>query len=328
MKILHVCNWVGGITTRNVAELKKHSRHSHELVVRIDHCYDMATEPAHLSERNTTKDMVVGLAEEADALHFHAVGYDGTPELPETIHGIDWSAFRGKKPFILHGMCSDLQPDGETFTLRHGARFAVRNLDHYDALMGPHLSCKRSYQDRLEYVPDMVPIHDWLYTPASGYKLNLAATFKEPNVASACLRENLNLNFFRTPTRLTDQLDWRRRFCRAAFDNSTDGHWGLFGVESLSQGVPCVAYTHPINLECWLVLGVPSPPFVVCRYGGADVPKLLRWIFDLPEEDWKCFSAACRKWVETCYDSKLLVRRWDATYDELLGKSDRLLDAA
>src|SRR5690242_13278940 len=210
MRVLHLCNWCSGITTRNVSALKAHSAHYHELVTRVLHPYDMAVEPTHLTERDTTRDMVIGLAEEADILHFHAVGFDGTIGLPETIHGIDWSRFLGKKLFILHGMCSDLQPDGETFILRHGERFAVRNLNRYDTLMGPHLSCKKSYEERLHYVPDIVPIWDWLYMPpARRPSEKTAATFKEPHIVSHCRAKGLDVRFFPTPTKLTLQLEWR-----------------------------------------------------------------------------------------------------------------------
>lgn len=314
MKILHICNWVGGITTRNVAALKQYSRHAHELVVRMDHCYDMATEPAHLTEKNTTREMVLRLADEADALHFHAVGYDGTEALPETLHGIDWSALRGKKPFFLHGMVSDLLSDG-TWTKRHGARFEVRHLDHYAALFGPHLSCKKTYQSRLEYVPDMIPIREWLYTPCAVAKHNVAATFKNPEVVAECERQNLALRFLPTPTKLTDQLDWRRRACKATFDNATDGHWGLFGIESLAQGVPCIAHTDKTNRECWTLVGAPEPPFFSCEYGGADVPHLLREIFAADESLWKNWSVIARHWIDRFYNPRLLVRRWDAVYD-------------
>lgn len=321
MKILHVCNWVGGITTRNVAALKRYSRHSHELVVRIDHCYDMATETAHLTEKNTTREIVDGLADEADALHFHAVGYAGSEELRETIHGIDWSRYLGKKLFVLHGMVSYLGDDGN-FTRSDGwsntmAQFDPGDLSRYDALMGPHLSCKISYDKRLEYVPDIVPIHDWLYTPLATEKQNVAATFKDPDVAHACAAAGVMLRMFATPTKLTEQLAWRRANCKATFDNSRDGHWGLFGIESLSQGVPCVAYTHDVNRECWSVLGVPEPPFHLCEYKGADAPALLAKIMSMSTVEWNEESERARGWIEKCYAPELLVKRWDDVYDRI-----------
>lgn len=322
MKILHVANWVGGITHNNVVALKQHSRHSHELVARIDHCYDLATEPTHLTEKNTTKELVLGLAEEADVLHFHAVGYDGSEELREKIHGIDWSQFLGKKLFVLHAMCSYLHDDGETYTFHHQravgpTRFHIENLNKYDALLGPHLSCKRSYEERLEYVPDIVPIYDWLYTPHCGTKQPVAATFKEAVMVYACRDIGINLVLMSTPTKLTEQLAWRRRNCRATVDNTTDGHWGLFGIESLAHGIPCVAYTHPVNMKCWDVLGVHEPPFSPCRYGGIDAPEILKKIFNLPVCDWLELSKLCRQWVEQCYTPKLLVKRWDEVYDSI-----------
>lgn len=314
MRILHVCNWCSGITARNVAALKQHSQHQHELVTRLIHPYDMATEPVHLTEQDTTREMVLQLADEADALHFHAVGYDGSAGLPETIHGIDWSMFLGKKKFFFHGMVSDLLPDGR-WEKRHGERFEVKHLGHYDALFGPHLSCKHTYEGRLYYVPDIIPIHDWLYTPAQiRPRQRVAVTFKDREIAWRCQREGLELLLLPTPTKLTHQLDYRRRVCRATFDNSTDGHWGLFGIESLAQGIPSIAYTAPENYGCWTTLTVPKPPFIECAYGGADVPELLRTIFDMPPLEWEALSEKCRRWVELYYSPRNLVRRWDAIY--------------
>ncbi len=208
MKILHVCNWASGITTRNVTGLKAHSINSHELVTRIIHPYDMALEPTWLTEANTTKEIVLQLAEEADVLHFHATGYSGTSRMPETIHGINWGDFHGKKPFIASGMCSCLE-DGH-FILGQGMQelFGLPQMDKYTGLVGPHLSCKISYQDRLLYAPDIVPIYDWLYTPLSGVKQKIACTFKEPHLVKECAgRETVILRVLPTPTKLTTQLD-------------------------------------------------------------------------------------------------------------------------
>lgn len=319
MKILHVCNWCSGITTNNVDALKAHSKHSHELVTRITHPYDMALDPAWLTEANTDKDQVLALAEEADVLHFHVTGYKGTKGLPQTIHGIDWSVFLGKKPFIAHGMCSYLV--NGNFALVPGTEdmFSIPDMDQYTALMGPHLSCKKSYEERLHYVPDILPINDWLYTPLRTAPKKLACTFKEPQlVAHLEGIHSITVRMLRTPTKLPEQLAWRRQNCRVTFDNSRDGHWGLFGIESLSQGIPCAVYTHPMNRECWRVLGVPDPPFEEIKYGGSDLAPALSRILGMSEDHWGSTSRECRKWVEDYYNPKRLVWRWDEVYGEIL----------
>lgn len=318
MKILHVANWCSGITTRNVNALKAYSRHSHEFVARIIHPYDMACEPTHLTERDTTKEMVLQLAEEADALHFHAVGYAGSVGMPETIHGIDWSQFLGKKKFIFHGMCADLAGHNAAFTPTAGSRFLVPNLEKYDALMGPHWSCKSSYQERLHVVPDIVPIHDWLYTPQPGIKKRIACSFKDPWVAVDCANKGIPFRQFPCPTKLTEQLAWRRANCKVTFNGSINGAWGLFALESLSQGIPSVCYIHDEMRRVWTeTLRVPPPPFIECGYGGEDAPELLRKVMDMPEDEWQELSFDCRAWMESFYGPEFLVFYWDQVYREI-----------
>ncbi len=318
MRILHVTNWCSGIAERNVRALKQWSAHQHELVTRIAHPYGdrIAYEAPTYTEATTTRETVLGMAEEADALHFHCVGYDGTAELPETIHGIDWGAFRGKKRFVLTGHCSMLSPERQ-WILPCGERFRVRNLHHYDAIFGPHLSCRRTYDRRLEYAPDIIPIHDWLYRPSGDFPPAAACSFKGGERADDCWRAGIRFDVFPTPTPMPQQLARRRREFRVTLDNFTDGHWGLFGMESLSQGIPCATYIHPMNLECFDILKAPLPPFLRLKFGGEDLPERFKEVLAMPEADWRALSAQCREWIEQHYDPERLVWRWDALYDAL-----------
>lgn len=317
MNILHVGNWCSGVHARNVRSLKQWSKHQHEFVARCQHPYDLGYEAADYTRSNTTRELVLRLAEEADALEFHAVGYDGTAELPETIHGIDWARFRGKKRLILHGTCSMLAPDGSWFK-PCGRKFDVRNLDHYDLLLGPALSCKFTYDQRLEYVPDIIPINDWLYTPQRGEKPERACSFKGWERAEELQFAGIDFELLKTPTKMPIQLDYRRRNFKATLDNFTDGHWGLFGLESLSQGIPCCVYTHPMNRECWdLIKAKEPPPFVEIEYGGKDLAAKLRWLLAMRHDEWEGWSQMCRRWIERFYDPEILVWRWDSVYDSI-----------
>lgn len=303
--------------------LKQHSQHSHELVTRIIHPYDMACEPTHLTERDTTKEMVLQLAEEADVLHFHAVGSTGSVGHPETIHGIDWEPILSRKISIFHGMIADLQSDMKTFILRHGSLFDVPNREKYTALMGPHFSCKKTYGEHLKVVPDIVPIYDWLYTPQPGSKQPIAATFKDLHVVEACQKAGVDLRYLVTPTKLTEQLAWRRATCRVTFNGSVDGAWGLFALESMAQGIPTVAYTNPLNEQIWKEIDVPPPPIIACEYGGADVPETLRRVMNMPEDEWQHMAGASRWWMETYYRPRQIVGRWDDMYNQIFAEAGR-----
>lgn len=319
MKILHVANWCAGITTRNVNALKQWSKHQHELVARIAHPYGerIAYEAPTYTEATTSRETVLAMAHEADALHFHAVGYDGTAELPETIHGINWKEFRGKKRFILTGHCSMLAADGRAWTLPCGGKFRVKNLHHYDALFGPHLSCRETYEARLEYAPDIIPIYDWLYRPLEKFPAPRACSFKGGDKQTECLQAGIDFDVFPTPTPMPDQLARRRKNYRVTLDNFTDGHWGLFGMESLAQGVPSATFIHSLNEECFALIKATPPPFVRCAFGGADLAEKFLQILAMPESEWRELSILCRWWMERYYDPERLVWRWDELYDRL-----------
>ncbi len=317
MKILHICNWAAGITTRNVNALKQWSRYRHELVARIAHPYPIHYEAPTYTEATTTRETVLGMIEEADALHFHAVGYDGTAELPETVHGINFAQWLGKKRFIFTGMCSMLAPDGETWTIPCGEKFRVRNLDRYDLIMGPHLSCKHTYAERLEYAPDIIPIHDWLYTPSGVFPPARVCSFKGGEVKGALWQAGIEFYQYPTPTAMSLHLAQRRKLYRATLDNFTDGHWGLFGMESLAQGIPSLAYIHPVNMECFDILKAPIAPFLSVHFGGRKLAATLSGVLNWPEEAWREFSVHCREWMEAHYDPERLVWRWDDLYGRL-----------
>ena len=317
MKVLHLANWVSGVTSRNVNALKQYSRHSHEFIARIEHVYNIGYEPPCYTEATTTREVVLALAEEADVLHFAAVGFDGTPELPETIHGIDWSEFLGRKRFVLSGMCSMLAPDGKTWFKPCGDKFTVRNLNKYDLLVGPHLSCKKTYAERLEYVPDIIPIDDWLYTPAPGPKPPVVCSFKGWESAEELKQAGIDFRILPTPTKMAEQLDLRRNRVKATLDNFNDGHWGLFGMESLSQGIPSATYIHPMNRECFEILGIPQPPFLEVGHGGTGLVETLRRVLEMPEDVYAPLRRECRDWIERYYNPKALVRRWDSVYETI-----------
>jgi len=269
------------------------------------------------TEASTTREIVLAMAEEADALHFDAVGYDGTTELRETIHGIDWSQFLGKKRFVLTGHCSMLAPDGLSWMKPCGRKFDVDNIDKYDLLMGPALSCRKTYSWRLEYAPDIVPIFDWLYTPFAGEKPRRACSFKCGERVYELRQRGIDFVQIPCPTKMPIQMAWRRKEVRASADNYTDGHWGLFGIESLSQGIPCAAYTHPMNRECWSLIDAPPPPFIPLEFGGADLAEKMEALLVMPEAEWSAISGASRAWVERFYDPERLVWRWDRLYDKI-----------
>jgi hypothetical protein len=93
-----------------------------------------------------------------------------------------------------------------------------------------------------------------------------------------------------------------------------------FGLESLSQGIPCVTYAHAVNMKCWDLLNVPPPPFFWCKYGGEDVPEILSRIFKMPRDEWQCYSKVARDWMETHYAPRKIVGRWDGVYDRIENK--------
>ena len=78
--IFHVCNWFDPAAdlVRCVAELKKHSRHQHELVVADPHIgqHFFAYQLAELMKWNTDPDLIEYLFDWCDGVLYHHKGWE------------------------------------------------------------------------------------------------------------------------------------------------------------------------------------------------------------------------------------------------------------
>lgn len=317
MRILHIANGDVGPAAASVAALKQWSQHSHELVAKWATGY---TQP-QLLEANTTPETVLELANQADVLHFHGIGSRGTLGNPCTIHDIDWQEYRASKRFVFHGNVSMLAPDG-SYIMPGGDRFRVSGLDEYDLLLGSYPSCAQAYDAPLmEYVPDILPVNDWLLAPLPGWTIGK----KDNAVCTARIRKRckelqaagLPISYL-DPTMLPSEiLRARRNEYAAALDNYSDGHWTPFGLESLAQGVPCAVHVSETDAAAFKILGATPAPFIQLEYGGADLQQKMMSFLTEGEGEQERLAELGRSWIAKFYDPEKLSWLWDTAYTKL-----------
>lgn len=318
-KVLHVANGEAGPATATVQGLKQWSHHRHEFVSKGVDGYSVPT----LTEQNTEPVTVLELAETADIIHFHGAGMQGTQANPQTIHGIDWRPLCEGKKTIFHGTVSMMTPT-RTYILPGKDRHAVADLDAYDVLLGSYPSCALSYgAGRMQYVPDIIAVHDWLLSPLPGWlasqKPKQLCTSRIKAAARKLLASGFPLHYVDPAAfRPSEYLRSRRNDFAAALDNYSDGHWTTFGLECLAQGVPCGVYISPENESAFELLGADEPaPFIRLDYGGQNLQDMLQLILDMPDAELDGLSHYGTYWMREYYDAEKLVGRWDDVYTAL-----------
>jgi hypothetical protein len=116
----------------------------------------------------------------------------------------------------------------------------------------------------------------------------------------------------------TQVMTTRRKMATITIDNVDEGHYGLAGTESLAQGIPSIAWNHPITLQDQLehmAPGVGSPFMEVNSLRNAVHTAKLNDELLLENRH------AARNWIERFYNSKYLVERyWEPFCDELVKK--------
>lgn len=315
LNVLHIANLTAGPAAMSVSALKQWSKHRHELVARTANGLEYST--PSITEYTATPDFVRSMVEQADVLHFHGVGFNGSLGDRQTIHGIDFAEYRGAKKFIFHGYLSMLRPDG-SWALPGGDRYAVSDLPEYDMLAGSHPSCEQAYaMPQMRTLPDILPIFDWLLSPVKHGKPRRACSYYGRKHQRALTATGVDLEVLQFGSVAPILLDYVRHAFSAALDNYSDGHWSTFGIVALALGLPCLAFVHPVNWSFFDTIKADRAPFVETEYGGATVADSLKRILSLPDEELQAIAGYGRAWIERFYDPERLTWVWDDAYDSL-----------
>jgi len=108
----------------------------------------------------------------------------------------------------------------------------------------------------------------------------------------------------------------RRKWATVSIDNVSEGHYGLAGTESLSQGIPAIVWNHPTTIEQLSMIGGKNP-FIQATSFTEAAAHAITWAKEknMAEE----YGMECRAWVEQYYHSKKLIEKfWDPFVEDLL----------
>lgn len=311
--ILHLAPWFdpSGDVTRSVAELNKFSKHHHDVVVRWMHP-DRATfkfpEPLHQSP---TLAVVRERMDWADAIIYHLVGKDceaGYKLQPGSNKPI---AFRN----------ANVLWNGERFCC---SQEFFDNPVKYKAIGSCHMGARDFMGEDCAFLPALIPINDELYTPDWTWRNPCVAYTKRTKEITGELSSD-----YRWIRRLDlsgqswqSVMHMRRTQATVCIDAITgEGHYGLFGTESLAQGIPCVAHLERRTLEQLADLTDAGPVrgSFYCPFISADA--LRRAVLLASEWAWvrEEYGDRARRWIEQYYNSQRLVERyWDPFMERLL----------
>lgn len=306
--ILHVAGWFdpSGDVTRSVKELNKHSKHQHEALVKWKH--PMADilqfpEPEGQSRDNAYVNERFAWA---DAIIYHLVGWD---------HPLGYMMREcNRKPVAFRNANVMYDHSRERFYCFQEF-FANPGDSAYRMVGSCHMGAQHFMGPRVRFLPALMDIWDTLYMPAQHKKTPAVAFIKDHDILS---EEILKLTGegllpLRNLPHSTVMIA-RKRLATIAIDNLSEGHYGLAGTEALAQGIPTIAWNHPITLA-QLDGMAGSSPFLPAKNAKEAAALAVRY-----RDNAQLNSA--RKWIENYYDSKVLIAKyWEPFVDELITQS-------
>jgi len=347
-KILHVVNFFdpAGDVVRCIAELKKFSRHQHELIVRDTHehqeiygypeaalmRWNTEMDPANgklepprelrgrarrkwiveareRPKRPTEPGLYESLAEWADAFLFHFVGWEG-----------GWWPAEGK-PRAFRNVNIYWGQTEDRFWSDPG--YNAKSLDGYRLVSSSHVGAMDFLPAEIfRWLPDLIPIYDPLYLPdyrprpACVSYIKHGDDFDAADFGVGTAKQRLDKTFH--PIVL-----WKRRTeATVVVDNLCDGHYGLAGCEAMAQGWPFVVFNHEKTLAGLRDLAPLLPPVENCGPSIYQAIEAAKRLLATSENEMLDRRRAMRDWAETYYaPQRLIAKFWDPFCDELTGAS-------
>lgn len=282
--ILHVCGTFdpAGDVFRCVEELKKVSVHKHSLVVRLPHPFkDSMKLP---SPEAFFLEYPEHLVDAADAVICH---FSDWPE--------DWPwpkkpmAFRNlniRYEALIDKFWSEAQ-----FNTTHPWKYSLISASH----VGAHDFLTAS---DFKWLPDLLPIFSKEYAPRYVERGNCVSYIKHAEELDRadfgiCTKQNLS---YKPHAEIMRQ---RKFHARVVVDNWSDGHWGLAGHESISLGLPTVAFLHHKTLTA------------LSDFCGGDVTAFVPFIQVSNMNEAVAAAREVLSWSDECYlKARLIIRSW------------------
>lgn len=315
-RILHVAGWFdpSGDVTRSVAELNRYSAYEHTALVKWHHPEAKVMqfpEPEHQSPIPGTVSM---LFESADAIIYHLVGWNCPAGY--NYRSLKPTAFRNANVlFDRSRVDSCMKP---FYCMQE---FFANPMDPvYDMMGSCHMAARDFMGEQTAFLPALMPIYDKLYTPDWSDRDEPRNTgvmyIKHADQLQERFTAEGTPSFRMDGMAHAEVMELRRSVATITIDNVTEGHYGLAGTESLSQGIPAIAFNHRRTLEQLedIAPGVGSP-FIeadsvrnAVKAAHTYTPLMVR-------------RHGARNWIETYYNSQRLTERyWDPFVEKLLRK--------
>lgn len=304
--ILHVCNSFDPAEDimRCVAELKKHSRYEHELIVAELHPgqRQIGFQPAALMKWNTHPCLVDHLFEWADAVLYQYAGWEDGWHQP-------------RKPQAYRNMAIYYERKRGRFW--SPPEYNCKSIDRYKLLASSHVGAA-DFLPGCRFLPDLIPIWDALYTPDFSERPHCVSYIKHSHKLNRVDLGSVQKQSLRG--KFHPVVLWKRKTeSTVVIDNVCDGHYGLAGCEALSLGLPCIVYLHDKTKRGLEHLAPGTNPFIEVGPSIREVVRTVRKVVEMDPQEYQQLRRQCRQWAEQYYCSgRLIEKYWDPFFDELL----------
>lgn len=338
MRVLHFSvTPLAGAPIRLVRALQKHTPHEVRHVVLEPHAYGTRTFDTDLVWAQH-KDLVLDLLDRADVVHLHHYF-----DLRSNPFGIDFARWQAGDRRIIRQIHSHPL---------HIARTSGTSIEQIVFPDVPQLVIAQYHERYYPYariVPNIVPIDDDLYRPTAKAPTDDAVTvFFAPSVDNPAWEHNDpaqrwdTKGFPETASLLTglahrqaglhvkvvrnvshDQCMRMRRDCQIAIDEMVTGSYHLCSLESLAQGLPTFAYLDRRMVAILVDLtGCGALPWL--NYRLEDAGPAIERLVNEPELR-RSLGVNSRRWMETHWAERDLVRHYVDAYRDLMEHPDRFL---
>jgi hypothetical protein len=306
--ILHVCGWFdpSGDVARSVSELDKHSEHEHDVLVKWQHpLKDQLGFPEPLFGQSRDNGYVNERFAWADAIIYHLVGWNCP--IGYNLRTLKPCAFRN----------ANVMFNKSTSKFYCLQEFFANPMDsQYAMLASCHMGARDFMGDRAAFLPALMPIWNEAYMPDWSERRFSIGYIKHGDEITRCLLDHpMNVSTPMAGWPHKDVMRTRRGKVSITIDNVGEGHYGLAGTESLSQGIPSIAWNHPTTIaQLQDIAPTGGNPFIQAEDVRTAVKHALAWPHNTAQE----YGRVCRDWIETYYDSRYLIERyWEPFCDKL-----------
>ncbi len=342
-RVLHVVNYFdpAGDVIRCFNELKKYSRHSHELFVKDRHPLQASYgyEEAALMAWNTVspsfnvppKDLnerqLLAWRAEAEKREKAACSAEANAPFRQAAEWCDCVLYH----FV--GPESGFRVDGKPAAFRNvniywsdaenrfwsAEEYNARSLDGFRLVSSSHVGAQEFLPGEFRWLPDLIPIFDVLYAPEFSERPPCVSYIKHGNdfdiadFGAGVGKQRLDRN------RHAVILASRRVSASVVIDNVSDGHYGLAGLEAMSQGFPAIMFNREKTRAALRELAPLYPPLMEVGPSLYEAIQAARSLLAIPAEKMLALRREMREWMVTHYNSKRLIAKyWDTFVDELM----------